>query len=109
MNLNEKLKDQKTELTHTGIDLSVQKCIPFSKWIKMKLKEKKISQAELAREMNVNRSTINLWTTAKRIPSSLMKEKIKMSSLFSLESDEDHNLKFLLWCCHLQELNNEEV
>lgn len=71
----------------------------FSEWISEKLTNR--SQASLARELDVNRSTINHWCTGTRIPSAEMKEKISESSLFD---STRYSLSFLLHACHNQEM-----
>lgn len=85
-----------------------KKCVPFCEWITEKIIENGSSQAKLAREIGVNRSTVNLWKKGARIPSPEMKEKIAESPLFSSDSDKDDNVRFLLWCCHFQELMEDK-
>ena len=94
----------------------------FSDWLCNKLDQnEKITQSSLARELGINRSTVNHWCKGTRTPSPICKEKIAMSSLFGIKAnpkDEegkkkalivpqevfDHNLSVVRRLCHDQEM-----
>jgi DNA-binding XRE family transcriptional regulator len=79
----------------------------FSEWICQQLSnDNKKTQSDVARELLVNRSTINTWCNGSRLPSAVLKEKIASSSLF-LEKGKE-NLNFVLLLCHNQEIKKSK-
>ena len=63
------------------------------------------TQAEIARELGVNRSTVNLWIKGKRLPNAIQREKISKCSLFLGDTRTNkERLDYILFICHTQEL-----
>tara|TARA_Y100000004_G_C8646905_1_gene299426 strand:+ start:310 stop:546 length:237 start_codon:yes stop_codon:yes gene_type:complete len=45
--------------------------IGFAKWLKTQLTENKISQEQLVRALDINRSTLHRWLKAESLPNAL--------------------------------------
>ena len=43
----------------------------FAKWLKTQLTDNKISQAQLVRALDINRSTLHRWLKAESLPNAL--------------------------------------
>tara|TARA_R100000655_G_scaffold110132_1_gene168058 strand:+ start:22429 stop:22707 length:279 start_codon:yes stop_codon:yes gene_type:complete len=83
--------------------------IDFSEWLSETLNTYKISSSQLAREIDVNRSTVSLWRSGQRLPTCRLKVRIADA----LEKRDIDNksalLREILWRCHVSEWRNHEA
>lgn len=108
--------------------------IDFSQWLSETLTSNKISSSQLAREIDVNRSTVSLWRSGQRLPTCRLKVRIaealpefirreiiqrakredrpftkaEHQKLHELREAQKSNslLREILWRCHVSEWRN---
>ena len=83
--------------------------IDFSQWLSETLTTYKISSSQLAREIDVNRSTVSLWRSGQRLPTCGL--KVRIADALE-ERDIDNKsalLREILWRCHVSEWRNHDT
>lgn len=83
--------------------------VDFSQWLSETLTSNKITSSQLAREIDVNRSTVSLWRSGQRLPTCRLKVRIAEA----LEQRDIDNksalLREILWRCHVSEWRNHDA
>lgn len=111
--------------------------IDFSQWLSETLTSNKISSSQLAREIDVNRSTVSLWRSGQRLPTCRLKVRIAdaipelvTTQIIQRAKTEDRPftkaehrklheqreaqksnslLREILWRCHVSEWRNHDA
>ena len=80
--------------------------IDFSQWLSETLTTYKITSSQLAREIDVNRSTVSLWRSGQRLPTCLLKVRIAEAMEKRGIDNKSALLRVILWRCHVSEWRN---
>ncbi len=80
--------------------------IDFSQWLSETLTSNKISSSQLAREIDVNRSTVSLWRSGQRLPTCRLKVRIADALEERGIDNKSALLREILWRCHVSEWRN---
>ena len=81
--------------------------LSFADWLSQTMTENKITQSQLSRDIDVNRSTISLWLSGKRLPSCGLRVKLAQH-LSSLGIDSfNPMIREILWRVHVSEWRTE--
>ncbi len=83
--------------------------IDFSQWLSETLTSNKISSSQLAREIDVNRSTVSLWRSGQRLPTCYLKVKIAEALELREIDNKSALLREILWRCHVSEWRNHDA
>ena len=83
--------------------------IDFSQWLSETLTTYKISSSQLAREIDVNRSTVSLWRSGQRLPTCRL--KVRIADAFEKRGVDNKSalLREILWRCHVSEWRNHDA
>ena len=80
--------------------------IDFSQWLSQTLTSNKITSSQLAREIDVNRSTVSLWRSGQRLPTCRLKVRIAEALEQTDIDNKSALLREILWRCHVSEWRN---
>ena len=83
--------------------------IDFSEWLSETLNTYKISSSQLAREIDVNRSTVSLWRSGQRLPTCRLKVRIADALEERGIDNKSALLREILWRCHVSEWRNHDA
>ena len=83
--------------------------IDFSQWLSETLTTYKISSSQLAREIDVNRSTGSLWRSGQRLPTCRLKVRIADALEDRGIDNKSALLREILWRCHVSEWRNHDA
>lgn len=83
--------------------------IDFSQWLSETLTTYKISSSQLAREIDVNRSTVSLWRSGQRLPTCRLKVRIADALQERGIDNKSALLREILWRCHVSEWRNRDA
>ena len=83
--------------------------IDFSTWLSEPLTTYKISSSQLAREIDVNRSTVSLWRSGQRLPTCRLKVRIADALEDRGIDNKSALLREILWRCHVSEWRNHDA
>ena len=83
--------------------------IDFSQWLSETLTTYKISSSQLAREIDVNRSTVSLWRSGQRLPTCRLKVRIADALEDRGIDNKSALLREILWRCHVSEWRNHDA
>ena len=83
--------------------------IDFSQWLSETLTTYKISSSQLAREIDVNRSTVSLWRSGQRLPTCRLKVRIADALEERGIDNKSALLREILWRCHVSEWRNHDA
>lgn len=83
--------------------------IDFSQWLSETLTTYKISSSQLAREIDVNRSTVSLWRSGQRLPTCRLKVRIADALEERGIDNKSALLREILWRCHVSEWRNHDT
>ena len=83
--------------------------IDFSQWLSETLTTYKISSSQLAREIDVNRSTVSLWRSGQRLPTCRLKVRIADALEERGIDNKSALLREILWRCHVSEWRNRDA
>jgi len=83
--------------------------IDFSEWLSETLNTYKISSSQLAREIDVNRSTVSLWRSGQRLPTCRLKVRIADALEERGIDNKSALLREILWRCHVSEWRNYDA
>ena len=83
--------------------------IDFSTWLSETLTTYKISSSQLAREIDVNRSTVSLWRSGQRLPTCRLKVRIADALEDRGIDNKSALLREILWRCHVSEWRNHDA
>lgn len=79
----------------------------FAAWLNQILDDNNISASDLARDIDVNRSTISLWRSGQRLPACHLRVKLA-EHLSNLEIDGFNAIvREILWRVHVSEWRAE--
>ena len=89
------------------IDYVNPKELSFADWLSQTMTENKITQSQLSRDIDVNRSTISLWLSGKRLPSCGL--RVKLAQHLSGLGIDSFNpmIREILWRVHVSEWRTE--
>ena len=83
--------------------------IDFSQWLSETLTTYKITSSQLAREIDVNRSTVSLWRSGQRLPTCRLKVRIAEALEERGIDNKSALLREILWRCHVSEWRNHDA
>ena len=83
--------------------------IDFSEWLSETLNTYKITSSQLAREIDVNRSTVSLWRSGQRLPTCRLKVRIADALEERGIDNKSALLREILWRCHVSEWRNHDA
>lgn len=79
----------------------------FAAWLNQLLDDNNISASDLARDLDVNRSTISLWRSGQRLPACHL--RIRLATYLSMLDLDCFNalVREILWRIHVSEWRAE--
>lgn len=89
------------------IDYVNPKELCFSDWLSQTMTDNDITQSQLSRAIEVNRSTISLWLSGKRLPSCGL--RVRLAEHLSGLGIDAYNamIREILWRVHVSEWRAE--
>lgn len=81
----------------------------FASWLNQILDDHDISGSDLARDIDVNRSTISLWRSGQRLPACHL--RVRLATYLSMREIDCFNIlvREILWRIHVSEWRSENA
>lgn len=89
------------------IDYVNPKELSFADWLSQTMTDNDLNASQLSRSIKVNRSTISLWLSGKRLPSCAL--RVRLAEHLSSLGIDGYNpmIREILWRVHVSEWRSE--
>ncbi len=89
------------------IDYVNPKELSFADWLSQTMTDNELNASQLSRAIKVNRSTISLWLSGKRLPSCAL--RVRLAEHLSSLGIDGYNpmIREILWRVHVSEWRSE--